>query len=185
MFLEAKTYNLTLLRQNSASTMLSNEQIQQLINENELLQVQLEELNYMLLQRERTIADLKKTSAEDAELRSLLDLQMDDLQVMQNRIGKHQQKEAGAEEREFELQQELTQAVKLQHQYNDLFQQYTYVNTQLEDIQQELAKLKKRNNMLQQIAVKIGETESMLENVTMERDELAARVAELERLLSA
>ena len=165
--------------------MLSKEQVQQLITENERLQVELEELNYMLLQREQTIAALKTSNAADAELRSLLDLQLDDLQVMQNRIGKHQRKEAGAEEREFELQQELTQAVKLQHQYNDLFQQYTYVNTQLEDIQQELARLKKRNNMLQQIAVKIGEMESTLENVTMERDELITRVAELEKLLSA
>jgi hypothetical protein len=165
--------------------MLSNEQVKQLITENEHLQVELEELNYMLLQREQTIAALKTNNAADTELRSLLDLQLDDLQVMQNRIGKHQRKEAGAEEREFELHQELTQAVKLQHQYNDLFQQYTYVNTQLEDIQQELAKVKKRNNMLQQIAVKIGEMESTLENVTMERDELITKVAELEKLLAS
>jgi len=161
--------------------MLSAAQIEQVIAENERLQVQLEELNYILLLREQEIAELKARALDGAELRSTLDMQLEELQLMQNRIGKHQQKAAGAEEREFELQQELTQAVKLEQQYADLFQQYTYVNTQLEDVQTELAKVKKRNAMLQQIAVRIGEMESNMENVTMERDELKARLAELER----
>jgi len=161
--------------------MLSAAQIEQVIAENERLQVQLEELNYILLLREQEIAELKARALDGAELRSTLDMQLEELQLMQNRIGKHQQKAAGAEEREFELQQELTHAVKLEQQYADLFQQYTYVNTQLEDVQTELAKVKKRNAMLQQIAVRIGEMESNMENVTMERDELKARLAELER----
>ena len=162
--------------------MLSAAQIEQVIAENERLQVQLEEVNYILLLREQEIAELKSRIIDGAELRSTLDMQLEELQLMQNRIGKHQQKAAGAEEREFELQQELTQAVRIQQDYNDLFQQYTYINTQLEDIQAELAKVKKRNAMLQQIAVKIGEMESNMENITMERDELKAKLAELERM---
>jgi len=155
--------------------------MQQLMAENERLQVELQDLNFILAQREQEIAELKANTASDAELRSLLDIQYDELQLMQNRIGKHQQKAAGAEERELELQQELTQAVHLEHQYSDLMRQYTYINTQLEDVQAELAKVKKRNSMLQQIAVRIGELESNMENITMERDELKAKVAELER----
>ena len=162
--------------------MLSSEQVQQIMTENERLQVELEAVNYILAQREQEIALLRANTTEDAALRSMLDMQLEELQLMQNRIGKHQRLAAGAEEREFELQQELTQAAKLQQQYNELFQQYTYINTQLDDVQQELAKLKKRNNMLQQIAVKIGEMESNLENITMERDELKARIAVLEKL---
>jgi chromosome segregation ATPase len=162
--------------------MLSAAQIQQLLVENEQLHIQLEELNYILLQREQEIAGLKQNAADDTELRSMLDMQLDELHLMQNRIGKHQQQAAGAEEREFELQQELTGFARLQQQYNELFQQYTYTSTQLEDIQSELAKVKKRNNMLQQIAVRIGELESNMENVTLERDELKAKLAELERM---
>ena len=162
--------------------MLSAAQIQQLMAENESLQVQLQDLEYILKEREQEIAELKAGNATDAELRSLLDIQYDELQLMQNRIGKHQQKAAGAEEREFELQQELTQAVKLEQQYRDLFKQYTYINTQLEDLQEELAKVKKKNAMLQQIAVRIGEMESTVENITMERDDLKTRLTELERL---
>src|SRR6476619_1771863 len=119
--------------------MLSAAQIQQLLVENDQLHVQLEELNYMLLQREQEIAMLKENAAEDAELRSMIDMQLDELHLMQNRIGKQQQQAAGAEEREFELQQELTEFARLQQQYTAVFQQYTYASTQLEDIQAELA----------------------------------------------
>lgn len=164
--------------------MLSSGQIQQLIGENERLQVQINDLNYMLSEREQEIAELKKYQSQETALRSMLDLQLDEMQLMQNRIGKHQQQAAGAEEREFELQQELTQAARMQQQYSELFQQYTYVNTQLDDVQQELLKVKKRNTMLQQIAVKIGEHESMLENITMERDELKEKLYQIEKLQS-
>lgn len=160
--------------------MLSTEQIQQLIVENESLQVQLQELDYILEIKEEELAEFKKIASAATEMRSMLDTRLDELQLMQNRIGKQQQQAEGAEDRELELQQELTQAIQLQHQYNDLFQQYTYVNTQLTDIQEELAAVKKKNKMLQQIAVQVGELESTLENLTLERDELKNRIYTLE-----
>ena len=99
LFLALKSYNLKILSVLFQQLlMLSAAQIQQLIAENESLQVQLEELNYILLQREQQIAGLKENNAADAELRSMLDMQLEELQLMQNRIGKHQQKAAGAEE---------------------------------------------------------------------------------------
>lgn len=160
--------------------MLTPEQIQQLITENESLQVQVNDLNYILSEREEEIAQLKKTASAATELRSILDHQLDEMHLMQNRIGKHQQQAEGAEERELELQQELTQAIKLQHQYNDLFQQYTYVTTQLADVQEELTALKKRTGMLQKIVVQIGELESTVENLTLERDALHNKLQLLE-----
>ena len=160
--------------------MLSPEQIQQLIAENESLQVQLLETNYILEIKEQEIAELKKIASAAIEMRSIMDTQLDELQLMQNRIGKQQQQAEGAEDRELELQQELTEAIKLQHQYNDLFQQYTYLNTQLADVQEELAAVKKKNKMLQQIAVQVGELESTLENLTLERDDLINKISALE-----
>ncbi len=162
--------------------MFSNEQILQIIAENESLQAEVKELNEILEIKAEEIAELKKNLREDTELRSRLDLQLDELHLMQNRIGQHQQKAAGAEEREWELQQELTQAAKLQQQYNTLFQQYTYTTTQLADVQEQLAKLKKRNSMLQQIAVKIGEMESSMEIITQERDALKDKLSEWEKM---
>lgn len=160
--------------------MLSADQIQQLIKENKGLQQELQEVNYILEIKEQEIAELKKIAATTTEMRSLLDTRLDELEMMQNHIGKQQQRAEGAEDRELELQQELTAAIQLQHQYNDLFQQYTYVNTQLTDVQEELAAVKKKNKMLQQIAVQVGELESTLENLTLERDELKNKVYTLE-----
>ncbi len=160
--------------------MLSADQIQQLIVENESLQMQLHEVNYILEIKEQEIAELKKIASATTEMQSMLDTRLDELEMMQNHIGKQQQRAEGAEDRELELQQELTQAIQLQHQYNDLFQQYTYVNTQLTDIQEQLAAVKKKNKMLQQIAVQVGELESTLENLTLERDELKNRIYVLE-----
>jgi chromosome segregation ATPase len=161
--------------------MLTADQIQQLITENENLQVQVNDLNYILSEREEEIAELKKSASATAELRSMLDTQLDDMQLMQNHIGKQQRQALGAEERELELQLELTQAIKLQHQYNDLVQQYTYVSTQLADVQEELATVKKRSSMLQKIVVQIGELESTVENLTLERDALKDRLLLLEK----
>lgn len=165
--------------------MLTPEQIKQIIKENESLQVQVNDLNYMLAEKETELAAFRKAAAENAELKSMLDMQLDEIHQMQNRIGKQQQQAAGAEEREFELQQELTDAAKLYHQYTDLLQQYTYASTQLTDLQEQMAALKKRNNMLQQIAVKIGEMESTVELLTLERDELLYKIKELEKLQTA
>ena len=162
--------------------MISSEQIQQIVAENESLQAEVLELNEILVIREEEIAELKKNASSDTELRSMMDLQLDELHLMQNRIGKHQRQAEGAEERELELYHELTQVTKLQQQYSELFQQYTYTIAQLEDIQAELAKVKKRNSMLQQIAVKIGELESNFENLTEERDTLKNKVDTLEKL---
>ncbi len=160
--------------------MLSPAQIQQLIAENESLQVQINDLNYMLSEREEEIALLKKRASAATELRSTLDSQLDELHLMQNQIGHQQRKAAGAEERELELHQELTQAIQLQQQYNDLLKQYTYANTQLADMQEELASLKKRTGMLQKIVVQVGELESTVENLSMERDLLLEKLQLLE-----
>jgi chromosome segregation ATPase len=162
--------------------MLSAEEIQQIIAQNESLQAEVKELNEILEIKAEEISEFKKYISQDTELRSMLDMQLDELQMMQNRIGKHQQKAAGAEEREFELQQELTEAAKVNQQYSELFKQHTYLTTQFEDVQEQLTKVKKRNNMLQQIAVQIGEMESNMEILTQERDELKTKVAELEKM---
>ena len=162
--------------------MLTPEQVQQIIADNNSLQAEVNELNEILAIKEEEIVELRKIASETTALRSMVDIHLEELHFMQNRIGKHQQKAAGAEEREMELHQELTAAAKVQHQYSDLFRQYTYVFTQLEDIQQELAKVKKRNNMLQQIAVKIGEMESGMEMLTEERDHLKNKVILLEKM---
>ena len=79
--------------------MISAEQIQQIVAENESLQAEVLELNEILVIREEEIAELKKNASSDTELRSMMDLQLDELHLMQNRIGKQQRQVLGAGKR--------------------------------------------------------------------------------------
>jgi predicted nucleic acid-binding Zn-ribbon protein len=161
--------------------MLSPVQVQQIMAENESLELQLRELNAVLAQRENQIEELKKMVSAAAELQSRLDSKQYEIQDMQNRIGKQQQLTAGAAEREQELEQELSESIKLAHQYKDLLKQHTYLSTLLADVQEELVTVKKRNSMLQKIAVQVGELESMVENLTLERDRLIEKIRVLQK----
>lgn len=165
--------------------MLSADQIKAILLQNESLQAEVQELNEILAIKDEEMTELRKKGDENAALRSMVDIHLEELQFMQNRIGKHQQKAAGAEDREMELHHELTQAAKVQHQYNDLLRQYTYISTQLDDVQEELTKVKKRNAMLQQIAVKIGEMESTVEMLAEEKELLQYKITVLEKTPSA
>jgi len=160
--------------------MLSKEQLNQLITENESLQVQVKELTEILSIREEELELLKKSAEEAASLRSMLDMQLDEFHSMQNAIGERQQQVEGAAERELELEQELTEAARLQQSYNDLLQEYAYSQAQLNDTQLQLLELNKKNRLLLEIAAKVGEVESELANTLEERDELRSRINLLE-----
>src|SRR5436190_21882029 len=101
LFLGSKIYNLNGTPLNSSQLlMLTEEQIKKMISVNESLQVQLEDLNAILLEREKEIDSLKKEHAETTALRSKLDGQLSEIESIQNRLGEKQQKVLGAQERE-------------------------------------------------------------------------------------
>ena len=160
--------------------MLSADQLNRLIKENEDLQAQVEELNMILSVREQELELMKKNPGEAAELRSMLDVHLDEFQAMQNQIGEKQRQVEGAAERELELEQELTGAAEFVQLYNELLQEYASSQAQLNDTQAQLLELDRRNRQLQEIAGRIGEVESKLYNSISERDELKERVALLE-----
>ena len=162
--------------------MLTEQQIQHLIKENDALQQQAKELEEILTLREEELELLRLQAAEAAALRSQLDLRLEELVSMQNLIAQQQRKTAGAEQREIELMDELTDSVQLLHHQKDLKQQYIYATTQLEDLQEELTTIKKKNSTLQTIATHAAELESMVENLVFERDILLEKLAELENV---
>jgi chromosome segregation ATPase len=156
--------------------MLSEEQIKKIISANESLQVQLADANAMLAAREQEIDYLSTELAEATALRSKLDGQLDEIESMRNSLGQKQQAAKGAEEREIELQQELTRMAGLNKEYSELLQDYAYLQSQFKDIQAQLTALKQRNAQLELVAGRIGELESRLENSLLERDSLKERI---------
>ncbi|MBS1753667.1 MAG: hypothetical protein R2765_01365 [Ferruginibacter sp.] len=160
--------------------MLTEEQLKKIISLNESLQVQLADVNAMLASRENEIEFLNDELAAATELRSRFDEQKLELESINNKLGIKEQQAIGAEERELELHQELTEMARLNKKYNDLISDYTYLQTQLTDVEQQLTALHQRNIKLQQATARIAELESTLESTRLENDGLKARLAHLE-----
>lgn len=142
--------------------------------------MQLADVNRILAAREEEIEFLNAELAESTALRSKLDGQQAQIESIQDQLGQKQQAAKGAEEREFELHQELTGMALLNKQYNELLQDYTYLQSQFKDIQAQLTSLKQHNFKLEEAAGRIGELQSSLENSLLERDVLKERLSLLE-----
>ncbi|MBX2933395.1 MAG: hypothetical protein KF825_04065 [Ferruginibacter sp.] len=160
--------------------MLTEEQLKKIVSLNESLQVQLADANAMLASRESEIELLNDELAAVTELRSRFDEQKLELESINNKLGVKEQQAIGAEERELELHQDLTEMARLNKKYNDLLSDYTYLQTQLTDVEQQLTALHQRNIKLQQATARFAEIESTLESTRLENDGLKARLAHLE-----
>jgi hypothetical protein len=160
--------------------MLSEEQIKKIISANESLQVQLADANAMLAAREQEIEYLSTELAESIALRSKLDGQNAQLESIQNQLDEKQLAVKGAEEREVELHHELTEMALLNKQYNELLQDYAYLQSQFKDIQAQLIDMQQRNLELEQATAGIGELQSRLEISLQEGNALKERIALIE-----
>jgi predicted nucleic acid-binding Zn-ribbon protein len=128
--------------------MLTEEQIQKIISENDYLRVQLKEANEMLVLREEEIEILVKSATDTSELRSQLEMQLIQVQSLQNSIGQKQQQAVGAANREKDLEDELVDASKLLRQYSELQQKYTQLLIQNKDVEERLIEMNRRNEEL-------------------------------------
>jgi chromosome segregation ATPase len=160
--------------------MLSEEQIKKIVSANESLRVQLADANAMLKAREEEIEFLNTELAESTALRSKLDGQQAQIESIEDQLDKKQQAAKGAEEREFELHQELTGMALLNKQYSELMQDYAYLQSQYKDVLAQLTALQHHSLELEKAAGSIGELQSRLENSMLERDVLKERVNTLE-----
>ena len=160
--------------------MLSEEQIKKIVSANESLQVQLADANAMLAARQEEIDFLNTELAESTALRSKLDGQQAQIESIENQLGEKQKAAKGAEEREFELHQELTGMALVNKQYNELVQDYAYLQSQYKDVLAQLTALQHHNLELEKVAGSMGELQSRLENSLLEKDVLKERINTLE-----
>lgn len=160
--------------------MLSAEQTKQIISANESLSVQLADANAMLAAREEEIEFLAAELADSVALRSKIAGQQDEIESIRNHLGERQQASKGAQEREGELQRQLTEMAELNKNYSELLQDYAWLQSQFKDIQIQYLDLQQRSLQSEQAASRIGELESLLENSLRERDMLTERINILE-----
>ncbi len=160
--------------------MLSEEQIKKIISANESLQLQLDDAHAMLAARQEEIDFLNTELSESTSLRSKLDGQLAQIESIETQLGEKQQAAQGAAEREFELHQELIGMALLNRQYQELLQDYAYLQSQYKDVLAQLTALQHNHLQLEKAAGSIGELQSRLQNSLLERDVLKERITVLE-----
>ena len=143
--------------------MISENFITELKNENQALQLQLNDLEYMIQMREEELLYLKKTADSIAELQSRFDHNLYEFEQMQNHIGDQQQKAEGAARREIALEDELIQTIQTETAYYELRDQFKSSKAAFDDINSQLEDMSLLYRELADLKSKVTELESNLE----------------------
>jgi predicted nucleic acid-binding Zn-ribbon protein len=132
-------------------------------DENDELQRQLTDLNYLIELREEELAELKKSSGVIAETQSKLECNLLEIEQMQNHIAIHQQQYIGAVKREASTEQELLDSIETEKAYFTIREEFESAKNAITDLHHQLKDatyLYKENIDLKS---KIAELESNLE----------------------
>ncbi len=156
--------------------MLSDNLLQQLKSENELLQIQLQDVNEMIKVREEELEILRKTAAHAVELQSRLDINLDEFYAMQDHIGNQQQYAEGAARREASLESELLQSLEMETQLYNMKDELTSTKTALADINKEMDKMPAMYKEIAILKAKLVELESSQEIAVLENGFLKEEV---------
>ncbi len=118
--------------------MLREDFIKELKIENEALQFQLKDLEYLIQLKEEELADLKKASENIIELQSKLDQNLYQFEQMQNHIGHQQQQAEGALRREASMEQEMIDSIKIEQSYYEIRDEFNSNKLALNDLNQQM-----------------------------------------------
>lgn len=162
--------------------MLTEEQIEILKSENELLQLQLDDVNMMIKVREEELALLRSRAVEAAAMQSELDNNLLAFEQLQNSIGFSQQKNEGASQRLEEMEEELYAAIKDQLKSDNKLRDFESLEANLLDTTQELQEAASAYKQLRETKSKLAATQSDLEIALMEINSLKEELAEVQEL---
>ncbi|MEO7524198.1 MAG: hypothetical protein ABIT58_08895 [Ferruginibacter sp.] len=156
--------------------MLSDNLLQQLKSENELLQIQLQDVNEMISVREEELEILRQTAAHAIELQSRLDMNLDEFYQMQDHIGNQQQYAEGAARREASMETELLLSLEMETQLYNMKDELTSTKTALADINNEMDTIPAMYKEMAMLKAKLAELESNQEIAALENGILKEEV---------
>ncbi len=148
--------------------MISDNQIQQLKSENELLQIQLLDVNEMIKVREEELDLLRKTAAHAVLLQSQLDLNLGEFEQMQLHIHKEKRVAESALKREATLEEEVFQSIRMETAFYNMQDEFASTKAALADINNELAQSASLYRQVADLKARIAELESNLEIAALE-----------------
>jgi len=161
--------------------MLPEEEIKKLRSENEHLQLQLQDINYMLTVREEELELLREKAKQTVQMKSTLEGNYNELAQMQTFIGTTQQKVFGAARREAAMEEELIQSLHIEKAYYTTRKELASVTAAFTDVD---AKLDEAGNVYRELENanrKISELESLNDIATEEKEFLVYEVEKLKK----
>lgn len=161
--------------------MLSDVQIKQLKSENELLQLQLQDVNYMIGIREEELEILRDKAKDAVMLQSQLEGTLDGIGQMQNFIGRKQQEAEGAARREAAMEEEIIQSLNMEKEYYDIKSRFASTSAALIDINSQLSEAAHVYKELAKANTRIAELESSVEIIEEEKEHLAYELVRLKK----
>lgn len=158
--------------------MLSEEQIEILKSNNELLQLQLEDVNMILEARERELSLLRETQTQFTAFKSRIDLNLQEVEIYKAQLEKQQEitrlNDVRLEALENELTQSLLQLVKAKKELDNL----KAVEADLAYTNSELQQADKAFTDLHEVKLELAKTKSLLELAQLENAETKLAMAE-------
>ena len=162
--------------------MQTENQLEKLKSENELLHIQLDDVNMMIQAREEELELLRVRAREAAAMQIKLDSNLDEFEQMQNNIGLCQQKNSGHTQRLEEMEEELYASIKDQLQYAESLKEMNSLQANLLDTTNELQEASDVYKKMKEMKTRLAATNSQMEIALMEIESLKAMLAEAEAL---
>jgi chaperonin cofactor prefoldin len=162
--------------------MLTEKQIEILRSENELLQLQLDDVNYMINVREQELDILRQTAKEAVAMQSQLDNNLNEFDQMQRNIGKCEQKNVGQEQRLQEMENELYQSIKEQLSYAETLKAFNSMEASLLDTTEELTQASAVYKKLAAMKTQVAQSQSNLDIALLEIESLKEDLKEAKAL---
>ncbi len=163
--------------------MLSEQLLQQLASENELLQVQLQDLNYMIEAREEELLLLRKAAANGVRLQSKLDANLFEIEQLQSLMEESQQQANSAMRREANMEDEMMMSLQMEKDFYQMKDQFSSTQIALEDVNLQMREAVAMYQEVSDLRKKIVELESQLEIAQIDNTYLKEELEETRKQL--
>jgi hypothetical protein len=147
--------------------------------ENEQLQFELNDLEYLISLREEELMMLKNKVASINELQSRYDQQLYHMEQLQHFVKEEQKKNIGAVKRENATEEELIQSIAIEKEYYSLQEQLKSSMIALEDTNNQLTDAVGMYKKLKDMKNKIASLESSLEIAQLDNQFLKEELEEI------
>ncbi len=159
--------------------MIPGDQLQLLKSENELLQIQLQDVNYMIKVREEELEMLREKARKAIEVQSRLVENLYEIEQMQNNLGVQQQLSEGAALREAALEEEMMQSIQMETEFYQIKKVFSSTQAELNMLNDELAISADWYRQFTVLKTRVTELESNLEIALLDNDSLKEEINEL------